>query len=93
MGIKELLKNKIVESIALAVGDEIDGKELTKKLDESLDKQFGNGTSERIQRGPVVKLLFEMIEGLYSENETDNIELIRRLEGWLNSLKQKEVAK
>ncbi len=63
----ESLRNNFAFIAAKAVDNRVDGKEITRKLDEAMDKQLGN-KSEKIQRGPLTNLLCEMIEGLWEEN-------------------------
>ena len=85
--IKEALRNKLIETVAEAAENEIDGRELTKKLDATLDEKFGPSTSEKLQHGPMTKFLFELVEGLWDE---DPEALILWVKEWLE---KKETAK
>ena len=86
MGLKETLRNKFIEIAAAAIDKEVDGREITKKLEEQLDKQLGEGTSENLQRGVITNLLLEMVEGLWSE---DAVGLKQKATSWIISLDQK----
>lgn len=88
--VKEALRNKILEAVVNAAGEEIDGREVTKNFDKLLDEKFGEGTSEKIQRGAMTDFLLEMVEGLFDE---DRNALIARAEAWVKTLKSGEVVK
>ena len=62
------IRNKFVEIVAHAVDEKVDGKDITRKLDQELDAKLGPLTSERIQRGVITNLLLEMLQGLWDEN-------------------------
>lgn len=62
------LRNNFAFIAAKAVDKHVDGREITRKLDEELDKQITPDKSEKIQRGPLTNLLCEMIEGLWDED-------------------------
>ena len=83
--IGKFLKGKFAEFAITAVDSKVNGAEITAKLDEELDKQFGARTSERIQAGPVFGLLKEMISGLFADNKS---ELRVKLHNWTEELKK-----
>lgn len=87
MGIIESIRNNLIFTITKSIEKQIDGREITKNLDTRLDQQVGEKTSEKIQRGPITQLLFEMLEGLWSENLS---ELNTRVEKWQHSMGKKE---
>lgn len=84
-----MVLNNIAFAIIQAIEKEIDGAELSKKLDELMDKRFEDGFSEKLQRGPLTNFLLELVKGLYAEQP---IELVRRIEEWQTNLKN-EIAK
>jgi hypothetical protein len=85
MNFLNAVKNNFILLSSVAIEKKIDGREITEKLDKALDEKLGKKVSEKMQRGPITNLLFEMLEGLYSENK---IELSRRLEEWIRKLKK-----
>lgn len=87
MGIKEMVVSNIAFAIIQAVEKEVDGAELSKKLDELMDNKFESGFSEKLQRGPLTEFLFELAYGLYAEEPWA---FEGRITEWL---KKKETAK
>ena len=84
MTVREALRNKIIEAIVTAASEDIDGRELTSKLDLELDKRVGEGTSEKLQRGPVTNFFFQLVEGFWQE---DLKALAARVEEWAKELR------
>ena len=62
------LRDKVVDILATAIDNRIDGAELTKGLDKKLDDKLGNKLSEHLQRGVGTNTLLEMGAGFWSEN-------------------------
>jgi len=62
------IRDNLMFSISKAIENKVDGKELTKKLDEIMDDKFGEGLSENLQREVITNLLLEMVEGLWLES-------------------------
>lgn len=89
-GAMQNLRNQFAVFAATAAEKEIDGREITKKLDAQLDAQLGENASEKVQRGPLTNLLLEMVEGLHDEDQTD---LIKRLDEWRVALIEKSKGK
>jgi hypothetical protein len=61
-------KGQFARIAAGAIDQKVDGRDITRKLEEELDKQLGEATSERIQDGLIFNLLSEMLEGLYEDH-------------------------
>ena len=68
IGVKEAFQAKILETVAKAAEEGVDGREYGKGLDEVVDKKIGEGSSEKIQRGPLTNFLMEVVEGLWAED-------------------------
>lgn len=62
------IRGKFIGMAFQVVDEKVSGQEITLKLDEELDKQIGAKQAEKIQRGPLTNLLFEMLEGLWAED-------------------------
>jgi len=81
------MKGKIVFLMAQAINKDLRGMDITSKLDDTLDREFGEQSSEKIQRGPLTNFLLEMVEGLWEE---DKKELLQHIESWKESLTKEE---
>jgi hypothetical protein len=82
----QAIRDKFLLIATTAIENEVDGREITRKLDAELDKELGPGVSEKLQEGPVANLLFEMVEGLYEDNPA---KLLERIEAWKKTLTAK----
>lgn len=80
MSVLNLIRNKFIEVIAVAVKNRLNGRDLTIKLEAEMDKKLGKGLSETLQDGLIVNLLFEMVEGLYDDNPDD---LVPKIQQWV----------
>ena len=61
------LKGNFIFLMGKAIDKKVDGREVGKNLDKEMDKALGKG-SEKLQRGPITNLLFEILEGLWQES-------------------------
>ena len=88
MNLKEFVVNNIALAVITAVENQVDGAELSKKLDELMDKKFDLGLSEKLQRGPLANFLLELVEGLYAEEPEEGL---KRAEIWASHLRKEIV--
>ena len=70
MNVKQALLNQVLENVAEAADQELNGREYGRELDKLIDAKIGEGTSEKLQRGPVSNFMLEIVEGLWSEDPT-----------------------
>ena len=79
MSFQQAIKNKLIESAALAADAKIDGRELGRTILKQIQSQTNDRSTRKIARGPVSNLVLEIVEGLW-ENDLTNLatELERR---------------
>lgn len=77
------LRNNLIFLATSAAEKKANGRDITSKLDEGLDKKLGKKISEKIQRGPGTQFLRELIEGFWLEDLSD---LSTYLEEWAADL-------
>jgi len=81
MSFGQAIKNKLVESAALAADAKIDGRDLGHTLRLQIESQTNDRSSRKIARGPITNLLCEILEGLWENDVTalaDELERVAR---------------
>lgn len=92
MSIGQAIKNKFIESAALAADAKIDGREIGHTIREQIVSQTNAASARKIARGPITNFLSEVLEGLW---ENDKEALAITVRSWADTLTSpvKEVSK
>lgn len=85
MSFQAAIKNKLIETAALAADAKIDGREIGRTILSQIKAQTNAVSERKIARGPVSNLVLEVVEGLW---ENDKAALADELERRVRSLRE-----
>ena len=83
MGFQQAIKNKLIETAALAADAKIDGREVGRTILAQIKAQTNAVSERKIARGPITNVILEIVEGLW---ENDLIALAQELASRANRL-------
>lgn len=72
-----------------AINNKIDGRELTRNIEQQLNLQLGKKASEKFQREVVWEFIKELAEGIFEEEQ----DLVYALGTWVGDLNGKQRGK